>query len=53
MKYMTGRTEMMRTGPNNASGVIWAIGEFLYISFVFPTNILDMYSCIMQQGGQQ
>ena len=30
---MTGKTEMTRTGPNDASGVVWAIGEFYYYFF--------------------
>ena len=44
---------MTRMGPNDASGVVWAISEFFYISFVFLTNILDMYSRITQQGGRR
>ena len=26
---------MKRTGPNDARRVVWAIGEFFYISLVF------------------
>ena len=39
---------MKRTGPNDASGVVWAIGEFFIHSFVFfiiLTNDLFTYSC--------
>ena len=24
-----------RTGPNDASGVVWALGDFLYFTFFF------------------
>ena len=51
---------MMRTGPNDASGVVWAIGEFfppfpscfLYILII----VLYIYSCNLQnmrQGGHR
>ena len=38
---------MTRTGPNDTSGIIWAIGEFIFISFAFLyklTNVLYTYS---------
>ena len=35
MKYGTRRMEMTKTGPNDARRVVWAIGKFFYISFVF------------------
>ena len=39
MNYSAGRMEMKRTSPNDASGIIWAIGEFLFfIYFVFFSN---------------
>ena len=36
---------MTRTGPNDASGVVWAIGEFFSIYFVFLilTIVLIVY----------
>ena len=46
--------EMKRTGPNDASGVVWAIGEFFMISFVFfyiLTNVLFTYSRNIQSIG--
>ena len=44
---------MTRMGPNDARRIVWAISEIFYISFVFLTNILDMYSRITQQGGRR
>ena len=42
MFYMTGKTEMTRTGPNDVSGVVWAIGEFFLLFSIscFFFNIL-------------
>ena len=40
---MTGRMEIKRPGPNDASGVVWAIGEFFMISFVFFLIYLLMF----------
>ena len=33
--YMTGRVAVMKTGPNDASVIVWAISEF---SFFLDTN---------------
>ena len=33
MKYTTGRAVVMKLGPNNISGVVWAISEFFF-SFI-------------------
>ena len=30
----SGKPAMMKTGPNNASGIVWAISEFFF-SFFF------------------
>ena len=46
---MTGKTEMKRTGPNDVSGAVWAIGEFfIHLFRVFSnrlTKVLLTYSC--------
>ena len=39
---------MTRTGPNDASGVVWAIGEYLFCVYYILTNVLDIYSCNLQ-----
>ena len=47
--------EIKRTGPNDARHVVWAIGEFFMISFVFflniLTNVLFTYSRNIQSIG--
>ena len=37
MKYTMGGAVVMKPGPNNTSGVVWAISEFLFFIF-FETN---------------
>ena len=39
-KYTTGRPGTKKTGPNDAGRVVWALGEFffLYFVFLFDTN---------------
>ena len=42
-KYNTGRAATMKTGPNDARRVIWAVGECFILSlcvFPIPTNVL-------------
>ena len=44
----------MRTGPNSASVVVWAIDEYFFCVYYIPTNVLDTNSCnlrIMRQRG--
>ena len=54
MKYATGRTEMMRMGPNDASGTIWAIGEFSFLFFhVFLVLTLYIYSLLYEICGRE
>ena len=31
----TGRLEMTKTGPNDASGVVWAISKFFFIFYYY------------------
>ena len=31
MKYAMGGEAVTKTGPNNASAIVWAIGEFFFI----------------------
>ena len=40
MKYVMWSVVTMRTGPNNARHVVWAIGEFFYFisSYFLYTN---------------
>ena len=33
MKYMMGGAAAMKTGPNNTSGIVWAISELFFFSF--------------------
>ena len=35
MKYMMGGAAATKTGPTNASAVVWAIGEFFFHLFIF------------------
>ena len=45
MKYTIEGAVMMITGPNDARCIVWAIGEwsFLYFMFVFKLKIYYMY----------
>ena len=36
--YTMGRVKMMKIGPNDVSGIIWAIGEFSSSFFFWETN---------------
>ena len=35
MKYMMGGVAAMKTGPNNTSGIVWAISELFFSFFIF------------------
>jgi hypothetical protein len=35
----------MKMGPNDASGVVWAIGTFFLVLYML-TNIFRLYLCI-------
>ena len=46
MTYTTRRAVVMKTGKNNAFGIIWAISEFFFISsfyFWILTNVYTIY----------
>ena len=45
MMYTTGRAAVIKTGPNNASVVVWAISEFFSSFFGILTDIYDIYNC--------
>ena len=38
MFLMTQGRRVTKTGPNNASGVVWAIGKFFFLSSFINTN---------------
>ena len=35
MKYMMGGAAAMKMGPNNTSGIVWAISELFFSFFIF------------------
>ena len=45
MKYATGGAAATKMGPNNASGIVWAISEFFFLFYCFrPLRMLaDIY----------
>ena len=45
MMYMTGRVAVTKTGPNDASVIIWAISEISSSFLGILTNIYDIYNC--------
>ena len=48
MKYTMRGAAVMKTGPNNARCVVWAISEsFFFLSsfFLKPTDIYSIYNC--------
>ena len=34
-KYETWKLTIMKTGPNDASHVVWTLGEYIFLFFVF------------------
>ena len=49
MKYATGGAVVMKPGPNNTSGIVWAISEFFFFFssfFLKPANVY-VYSVYM------
>ena len=49
MKYATGGEVAVKTGPNNAPGIVWAISEFFFIYssfFWILTNVYSIYIMI-------
>ena len=55
--YVTGRATRTRTGPNDASGVVWALGELFFLCFLYSKlmnySIYRFYLRHMRQRGQQ
>ena len=45
MMNMTGRVAVMKTGPNDASVIVWAISEFSSFFFLILTNVYSIYNC--------
>ena len=51
-KYATRRPATTRTGPNDTSGVVWAISEFFFLipsCYCILTNALSNYRCNLIQ----
>ena len=49
-KYITDWAETTKTGPNDASGVIWALSEYFFTFlrfFLMLTNAL-LYICVLK-----
>ena len=45
---------MMRTGPNDVSGIIWVIGMFIFtfiLCFYILTNVYAEFYAVQEQGG--
>ena len=41
MKYVTGKVVTTKMGPNDASGIVWAISEcFLFYHVIFILTII-------------
>ena len=42
---------MTKTGPNNTSGIVWAISEFFFSFFIFlkPTDIYSIYIMVVYE----
>ena len=45
MKYMMGGVAVTKMGPNNASGIVWAISEF-FLFFGILTNVYSVMTLI-------
>ena len=43
MKYMMGGAVATKTGPNNTSGIVWAISEFFFHLFFFFWMLTNVY----------
>ena len=51
MKYMMGGAAATKTGPNNTSGIVWAISELFFLSsfFLKPTDIYSIYIMVVYE----
>ena len=50
MTYTMGRATTTKIGPNDASGIVWAIGEFSSYFFFFGKliNVYSIYNCSLR-----
>ena len=52
MKYAMRGAVATKTGPNKASGIVWAISEFFFFSFFIflkPTDVYSIYIMVVYE----
>ena len=48
---MMGGAAAMKMGPNNTSGIVWAISELFFLSsfFLKPTDVYSIYIMVVYE----